>query len=187
MDRVAAGEFLSSLGGLRQISFINNGLRKPILVLAYHRIFKSVQEDLHPFDVGLLSASVEDFDWQMSVLRREFHPIPLSDIGLYMRGRKKLPKRPVIVTFDDGYSDNYHNAFPVLKKYSIPATLFITTAHIGTDIPLWHDLAPNVVIRAKHGVIPSIVGDIILEPGDTLEISEVPTACSHTSSSGASL
>ena len=45
----------------------------------------------------------------------------------------KLPKNSILVTFDDGYEDNYKYAFPLLKKYNVKATIFLNTAYIGTD------------------------------------------------------
>jgi peptidoglycan/xylan/chitin deacetylase (PgdA/CDA1 family) len=50
-----------------------------------------------------------------------------------------LPETAVAVTFDDGYRDNYTNAFPILKRYSIPATIYLATDVIGTSRTLWHD------------------------------------------------
>jgi peptidoglycan/xylan/chitin deacetylase (PgdA/CDA1 family) len=45
----------------------------------------------------------------------------------------------IVVTFDDGYQDNFLNAFPILKEYSIPATFFLATGVIGSGCSLWHD------------------------------------------------
>ena len=49
---------------------------------------------------------------------------------------RKLPKNSVLITFDDGYLDNYTNAYPILKKYNMKATIFLNTAYINTD-PLY--------------------------------------------------
>ena len=50
-----------------------------------------------------------------------------------------LPENAIAVTFDDGYRDNYLNAFPILKRYSVPATIFLATGVIGSERSLWHD------------------------------------------------
>jgi peptidoglycan/xylan/chitin deacetylase (PgdA/CDA1 family) len=50
-----------------------------------------------------------------------------------------LPENAVVVTFDDGYKDNFVNAYPILKKLSLPATIFLATNAIGTGKSLWHD------------------------------------------------
>src|SRR3989344_3122644 len=49
----------------------------------------------------------------------------------YLSKNKKIPRKTVVLTFDDGYLDNYENAFPVLKKYNFPATIFVATGFVG--------------------------------------------------------
>jgi len=73
------------------------------------------------------------FRSQVQYLRRNgYTPISLDDLHdhFILKG-KRLPPKPVIVTLDDGYKDNYQNAFPILKEYNIPAILFIVSGHVG--------------------------------------------------------
>lgn len=63
------------------------------------------------------------FQWHFSVLH-------LED-AIELMQKNKLPKKSVVITFDDGYADNYTDAFPILKKYNFPATIFINTELIG--------------------------------------------------------
>jgi peptidoglycan/xylan/chitin deacetylase (PgdA/CDA1 family) len=59
---------------------------------------------------------------------------------LVARGtRGDLPERAVAITFDDGYEDNYRHAFPLLRKFGLPATIFIASAAVNNRLPLWHD------------------------------------------------
>jgi peptidoglycan/xylan/chitin deacetylase (PgdA/CDA1 family) len=59
----------------------------------------------------------------------------------------------VVVTFDDGYKDNYTNAYPILKKYGLPATIFLTADSIGTDkLPWWDKVAYIVKQTGKEKV-----------------------------------
>jgi peptidoglycan/xylan/chitin deacetylase (PgdA/CDA1 family) len=53
--------------------------------------------------------------------------------------RGALPDNALAITLDDGYRDNYLHAFPILQRYSIPATIFLATSAIGSDRQLWHD------------------------------------------------
>ncbi|MFC1633559.1 polysaccharide deacetylase family protein [Planctomycetota bacterium] len=56
----------------------------------------------------------------------------------HIQNGTSLPSKAIAVTLDDGYRDNYENAYPVLKEYNIPATVFLTTGFIGTGkIPRW--------------------------------------------------
>ncbi|MFA5147171.1 MAG: polysaccharide deacetylase family protein [Candidatus Omnitrophota bacterium] len=71
--------------------------------------------------------SKEAFDWQMGYLTdHKYNVISAGEAVRYLTLGKTMPPRAVVITFDDGYRDNYTNAFPVLKKYNFPATVFLT-------------------------------------------------------------
>ena len=76
------------------------------------------------------------FAAHMRVLKRQANVIPLTQmISAIQEGR--LPKYSVAVTFDDGFANNFTRAFPVLQHYNIPATIFLSTAFIGTTKFFW--------------------------------------------------
>jgi peptidoglycan/xylan/chitin deacetylase (PgdA/CDA1 family) len=100
-------------------------------ILAYHK----VSADPHPFFEPVHPAV---FDQQMWFLKRCYRVMDLMELVDRSR-RGDVPDRAVAITFDDGYGDNYDNAFPILKKYQLPATIFVATGVIGTDQALWHD------------------------------------------------
>ena len=81
--------------------------------------------------------SVDAFDAQLSYLARNYDPISLAELVDGLRGRRPLPPRPVVLTFDDGYRNNLLLAAPLLAKHHVPATLFVTTGLIGTDRWMW--------------------------------------------------
>ena len=91
-----------------------------ILVLNYHQIENKNTS---------LSVDVNSFDTQMKFLV-DSGCITITPDELYagLRGEIELPPKPVLITFDDGYLDNYRNAFPILKKYGLRATIFIIPA-----------------------------------------------------------
>ena len=89
-------------------------------------------------DSGLRPTKVADFARQMRYLSQTYTPIPLQQMVQSIQDGTPLPPRAITVTFDDGYLDNYENAYPVLQEYRIPATVFLATDFIGTDvIPPW--------------------------------------------------
>jgi peptidoglycan/xylan/chitin deacetylase (PgdA/CDA1 family) len=88
------------------------------------------------------------FDEQMKYLYDEgYTTISLDDFVAFQNGKKRLPPKPIIVTFDDGFMSNYVFAFPILKKYGMTATIFVTldpTAenfkkYAQVDSPLTHE------------------------------------------------
>lgn len=112
-------------------------------VLTYHRIDEPTRRPW--LDPGLISASPKDFDEQMAYLATYYQMVTVSDIlaVLKTRNKKDLPPRTVLVTFDDGYYDFEEQAWPILKRYKIPAALFVPTAY--PDHPeqtfWWDDLS----------------------------------------------
>lgn len=98
-----------------------------IPILFYHKINR-----IHPdAKVGNLYVAPGDFYNQMRYLKwRGYTTISLDEVlnGISLKG--KLPKRPVVLTFDDGYEDNYTYAFPILKKFGFTATIFLITRDI---------------------------------------------------------
>ena len=95
-------------------------------VLTYHRIgYPDQHPDLYP---GLISADPNNFELQMAHLAAYYHPISVQELlDVYDSGHK-LPKRAVLVTFDDAYMDFEEHAWPTLKCHGIPAALFVPTA-----------------------------------------------------------
>lgn len=99
-------------------------------VFMYHRIdFTSGTDSAVTKD---LTVSPSNFNMQMKYLEDNGYTfISASDIVDAIAAHKPLPVKAVSITIDDGYSDNFTNAFPILKKYSIPATIFLVTGDMG--------------------------------------------------------
>ena len=96
-----------------------------ILVLNYHQIKNGN---------SYLSVHLDDFDAQMNYLVENGYIAITPDALLSaLEGELELPPKPVLITFDDGYSDNYENAFPILQKYGLRATIFIIPAFVGKE------------------------------------------------------
>jgi peptidoglycan/xylan/chitin deacetylase (PgdA/CDA1 family) len=108
-------------------------------ILAYHRIFDDWQAKSFEFDPELVSATSEDFEWQMRFVKERFSPVTFAVLDAHLRHGEPLPKRPIIVTFDDGFEDNFTHAFPILRRLGIPATIFLATGYIGGAAPFWYD------------------------------------------------
>ena len=115
---IGLGFYHSQAQNLDEIADIADGPK--ILVLNYHQI-----ADNH----ASLSIPIADFDTQMKFLA-DSGCVTITPDELYagLNGEMELPPKPVLITFDDGYIDNYTNAFPILKKYNLRATIFIIPA-----------------------------------------------------------
>ncbi len=113
--------------------------RGKVLILAYHRVLPDGEENKHLLQPGMyVTRSV--FAKQIEFLRTHYEIISLGDLLERWRKRSlEKQKRYCVLTFDDGWLDNYLYAYPVLRKYAIPATIFLPTSYIGTRQWFWTD------------------------------------------------
>lgn len=109
------------------------GKKDTFRILNYHR----VNDFNDPFTID--SVAAVDFENQMRYLSKHYHVLALDDIYDHMAGNRHLPGQCLAVTFDDGYADNYTFAYPILKKYNLPAAIFLTVDCIETQTSLWFD------------------------------------------------
>ena len=92
-------------------------------ILCYHRLGSGASK---------MIVSPAAFEAQMAwLVRHGYHVVRLSDLTGFLAGQRPLPARSVVLTFDDGYESFYRHAFPVLKKYGLPATVFVYTDFLG--------------------------------------------------------
>ncbi|HIQ05618.1 MAG TPA: hypothetical protein EYH31_07970 [Anaerolineae bacterium] len=113
-----------------------------VRILTYHRVGKDPYPGRPLRD---LYVSPVAFERQIAFLRCRYELLALSELRRRMREGHPLPANGVVVTFDDGYQDNYVHAFPVLRQHSVPATIFLATDFIGTNRRFWwEELAARV-------------------------------------------
>jgi peptidoglycan/xylan/chitin deacetylase (PgdA/CDA1 family) len=120
-----------------------------VLILLYHRI-----RPAPCFDPYVLGVTPEHFAEHLEVLQRLGLPMHLRQV---LRGLRdgNLPRRAIVVTFDDGYADNLHHAKPLLERYGIPATVFVTTGYTGQAAEFWWDDLERLVLQP--GELPEIL------------------------------
>ena len=97
-------------------------------MLMYHRVAEPPSDTRHPE----IFVSPRRFAEQLAALRAlGCTVLPLSAYVAYRRGERDLPPRPVVLTFDDGYLDNYEHAFPLLREFDCGATIFLVSSLVG--------------------------------------------------------
>ncbi len=118
-------------------------------ILMYH----SVMEDPRSEDafLGGIGHSRGVFRGQMELLARRYHPVSLDEITQFVKGSGELPHRSVAVTFDDGYTDNYEIAAPILKEVGIPATFYATIDCVERHRLPWPSHVRFVFRKTKKG------------------------------------
>ncbi len=120
-------------------------LASRVLILMYHRVTE-FKADPHG-----LSVTPEHFAEHLEVLKKHIRPLPLQQLVRALRDAN-LPRPAVAVTFDDGYADNLYNAKPLLQRFEIPATVFVTTGYLGSKGGFWYDRLERLFLRP--GILP---------------------------------
>ena len=106
----------------------------------YHRIADE------RFDPWNLCVTPDNFAEQLDVLQStNVRVMHLHELAASLASGK-IPKRSVVITFDDGYLDNLENARPVLDRYGIPATVFIASGFVGSEGEFWWDAMERVLL-----------------------------------------
>ena len=118
-------------------------------ILAYHRVWDE-PPNTFAFDEELISAKSEDFQRQMAWVKSNFEVLSFADLHTCAQENRSWPRRALIVTFDDGYSDNYTHAFPILKELNLPATIFVSTSYLSAPRLFWWDLIAYCVKQTNH-------------------------------------
>jgi peptidoglycan/xylan/chitin deacetylase (PgdA/CDA1 family) len=141
-----ASPIINAAGHLRFLdaySILKKYFGSKIVILTYHRIGPNNNAWLYP------PTSASDFEKQMKYLKKTNKIIPLNKLAERIREGKTLEEKIAVVTLDDGYKDNYLYAFPILKKYNIPATIFLVTGHINTGNLFWFDKVRYLICNTK--------------------------------------
>lgn len=136
--------------------------RHGVLVFNYHRVGDDAQSQ--PYDRALWSASAGDFDAQVGHLARGFDVISPKDLDYALGDRRG---RYALITFDDGYLDNYQLAFPILRRHNVPAAFFIATGFIDKPTLPWWDEICWLLRTSPHprlSLTPWISQPLLLQP-----------------------
>jgi peptidoglycan/xylan/chitin deacetylase (PgdA/CDA1 family) len=121
--------------------------RRSLIVLNYHRIGDAHNQ---PYDPGVFTATREEFSDQVDFLERRYDILNL-DQAIQVVTDGPWPKRSaVLITFDDGYRDNFDEAFPILAKRGVPATFFLVSSMVGSSKPMWWDSLAWIVKNSRR-------------------------------------
>ncbi len=127
--------------------------RSEAIILTYHRVIEKWDRTLDYSQPGMV-VTTETFERQIHFLQDQFDIVPLRcSIGEHDTHRSYVRPR-CIITFDDGWRDNYEIAFPILRKHRVPATLFLSTEFIDTERIFWHT---ELISLLLHGELSEVI------------------------------
>jgi len=125
--------------------------RGKAMILMYHRVLPRAELASAFVQPGMY-VTPDTFERHLVFLRAHFDVLPLRDLlRRWQSGDWGTSARYCAVTFDDGWLDNYRYAYPLLRDYAIPATIFLPTDLVGTDGSLWPDRLGQLLQRRQRG------------------------------------
>ena len=149
-------KYIYSYSGMeRCMLWLLRNSRIPLFVpIVYHRVCLSM--DSYEY----MSVPVDIFDSHIKFIKDNFEVVTMTD-GLNLLCEERRKGIYVSINLDDGYMDNYEHAFPIIKKYGLSATVFLTTDFIGQKHLFWWDEVFQIMryFGQKHPSIKS--GDIL--------------------------
>lgn len=136
-------------------------LRRRAVVLTYHRVLPKDRQS-NSFSNPSIVVTPTTFERHMRFLRRFMNPISLDELTTLLRDRRPIPPRTCLVTFDDGWYDNFEFALPILRRYRVPAALFIATNYVDSEDCFWQERLSRLLFRVwqQRGISSSFIDDL---------------------------
>ena len=123
--------------------------RPELILLMYHRVLPPDDLRASAEEPGMM-VTPDTFRSHMSIIKSLFEPIHLSRwLELKDKG-EQLPLRSCAITFDDGWADNYEFAFPILLELEIPATIFLVSDMIGSNLKFWPERLTRILTQVAE-------------------------------------
>lgn len=122
-------------GGMCWVWMKVTGGGRNIPIVFYHEVGNTAEGDSVEFSVN-----ARNFENQIKWLKNHYNVVSINTLVKHINGRLNLRGNPAAVAFDGGYKGNYQYAFPILKKYQVPATIYVTTNSVDGNIPWEREL-----------------------------------------------
>lgn len=123
-------------------------LNGSLLILTYHRVLPPSFQELEIVEPGMF-VHTSTFEVHLQLLKQYFDIVSLSD-WLHARAEgQPAPKRACAITFDDGWRDNFEFALPLLRRYKVPATIFVVAGMVGTAKQFWPERLARLLRHAS--------------------------------------
>ena len=139
----------------------NKANKNGLTILTYHSISNEIAPDE--------TVTPEEFERQLQYIEENYKVISLEEAIEYLQTDIKKVSGSIVITFDDGYSDNYYNAYPLLKKHNFPATIFLISNFIKNNVNKYlspsqiHDMKNNNISFGSHTVSHQILTNLTEE------------------------
>ena len=151
MSKAGIANLLVRANAFAPFRFLN---RDKLIVLMYHR-FSAGEE------FGKTSRNT--LETHLKYVTRHYKVISLSEAVKRISEGERFPSRSAVITVDDGYRDFYCIAFPALKRFGVPATLYAVTDFVSGKGWIWTDIARYITTQTKKGEVDVTVGQNVVK------------------------
>ncbi|MEO8399860.1 MAG: polysaccharide deacetylase family protein, partial [Ignavibacteriaceae bacterium] len=128
----------------KPIRYISNLFDTPAIILIYHRVTNLKN------DPQQLAVKPDNFYEHINFLKKNYNLLEIDEFKNYVINNKKFDKNTVIITFDDGYADNYLEALPILESLDSQALFYISTSLLNTEKLIWWDQLEQIFFSQKN-------------------------------------
>lgn len=143
--KYAVANLLYAVGLLQLWQFVV--LRRKAVILMYHRVL-TLEEMRRSGSHPAMMVDCETFAEQMAVVKRRFKVLSVEEFADRMERRRPFDSSSCLITFDDGWQDNFTNAYPVLRRYELPAVVFLPANFIGRKRLFWQEDLVHLLVLA---------------------------------------
>lgn len=132
-------------------------LKDSAIVLTYHRVLPEADQKRSTSAPGII-VTPETFSRHMKILKRHLKPVSVSEFSDLLNSGRPFPPGTCLVTFDDGWEDNYKHALGILNQYEIPALIFLATDFINSNNLFWQERLGHLFRHAhEQGLLASLL------------------------------
>lgn len=121
-------------------------MRRRAVVLMYHRVLSNEQRAVTASHPAIIVGRAT-FARQMAALNRHFTVLSVEQMAEHLERKVPFPDRSAVITFDDGWRDNYTNALPILRDQQLPALVFLPAGYIGTRRLFWQEALGHLLAQ----------------------------------------
>ena len=170
MQGIAVALYYSGL--LRLRFFIRRAIfrKKEICILALHRVLPEEQR-LHTSSLEGMILKEATFAKMLEFLDQRFRVVSLEDFLSTTESRKSDRRPWCLITFDDGWKDNFTTAYPLLQRFNFPATIFLVTSMIGREDGFWVErLRKAWAVPTQRRHMDAVIAEILPSQGEESDI-----------------
>jgi peptidoglycan/xylan/chitin deacetylase (PgdA/CDA1 family) len=124
------------VGKRLELPLVDFGVRRTAAIVRYHSISDAADGN-HLYVSPAVAMPPAVFAEQVAFMARRYRCVTMDDVHEALARGRSLPDNALVITFDDGYRDNYEAAFPILRAHGVPATFYLTTGCLDGGPPLW--------------------------------------------------